>query len=174
MKNWFAGFTTVEAIKAEYRRLAMQYHPDRGGDTATMQEINAQYQVALKNCHGQKSTGTDGEEHTYWYREDLEQALVEKIDELLRSGIIRKGVECWLIGYWLWVEGDTKPIKETLKALGFQWHAKRVCWYWHDGQRRHTHSNASLEALAERYGARNIGKDRKADKDADKERPALM
>ena len=29
-----------ESIKQEYRRLAMQHHPDRGGDTDKLQKIN--------------------------------------------------------------------------------------------------------------------------------------
>lgn len=29
----------------------------------------------------------------------------------------------------IWVEGDTKPIKEDLKAMGFKWAPKRKGWY---------------------------------------------
>jgi hypothetical protein len=35
-------------IKRAYRRLAMQYHPDRGGDTARLQAINAAVALLLK------------------------------------------------------------------------------------------------------------------------------
>ena len=31
---------TLDEVKAQYKKLAKQYHPDLGGDTATMQEIN--------------------------------------------------------------------------------------------------------------------------------------
>lgn len=31
----------IEAIRLQYRRLAMQHHPDRGGDQARLQAINA-------------------------------------------------------------------------------------------------------------------------------------
>jgi DnaJ-class molecular chaperone len=36
---------TPEEIKRAYRRLASQHHPDRGGDTATFQTIQAAYDV---------------------------------------------------------------------------------------------------------------------------------
>ena len=36
----------------------MQYHPDKGGDTLTMQQINTEYQQILKN----KSFSFDNEE----------------------------------------------------------------------------------------------------------------
>jgi len=35
------GGVSVEAIMLAYRRLAADHHPDRGGDTARMAEINA-------------------------------------------------------------------------------------------------------------------------------------
>lgn len=45
--KYFAGTNDLNALKAEYKRLAMQHHPDRGGDTATMQAINAEYDAAF-------------------------------------------------------------------------------------------------------------------------------
>lgn len=39
----FNSITSFQNLKDQYRTLAMANHPDRGGDTATMQEINAEY-----------------------------------------------------------------------------------------------------------------------------------
>ena len=42
--SWFSKVKTLEDLKKEYKKLAMQYHPDRpGGDTAKMQQINGEY-----------------------------------------------------------------------------------------------------------------------------------
>jgi curved DNA-binding protein CbpA len=41
--KYFAEVHTLDELKKEFRRLAMLHHPDVGGDTATMQEINAEY-----------------------------------------------------------------------------------------------------------------------------------
>lgn len=41
--KYFENIATLDDLKKEYRRLAMIHHPDVGGDTATMQEINAEY-----------------------------------------------------------------------------------------------------------------------------------
>ena len=48
--NWFEKGNENE-IKNEYRRLAKLHHPDLGGDTATMQEINLQYESALRGIY---------------------------------------------------------------------------------------------------------------------------
>jgi DnaJ-class molecular chaperone len=37
-----------EVIKAVYRALSQKYHPDRGGDVAKMQEINAAMSELIK------------------------------------------------------------------------------------------------------------------------------
>lgn len=42
--KYFANIKTLDELKAQYRRLAMQYHPDRGGSTEIMQQINAEYE----------------------------------------------------------------------------------------------------------------------------------
>ncbi len=42
MKHFRAGLS-IEGLKQEYRKLAKKHHPDLGGDTTTMQEINAEY-----------------------------------------------------------------------------------------------------------------------------------
>ena len=41
--KFFQTVKTLEELKAEYRRLAMKYHPDRGGDAETMKAINAEH-----------------------------------------------------------------------------------------------------------------------------------
>ena len=47
MKNFFENCRTLDELKSEYRRLARIHHPDVGGDVATMQEINRQYEAAF-------------------------------------------------------------------------------------------------------------------------------
>ncbi len=41
------GPWSVADVKAQYRKLAMQYHPDRGGDVAKMAAVNAAYETAV-------------------------------------------------------------------------------------------------------------------------------
>lgn len=52
--KYFSGISNLDDLKREYKRLALENHPDRGGDTAVMQEINAEYDAAfsrLKVAH---------------------------------------------------------------------------------------------------------------------------
>jgi len=45
--KYFNSIATIEELKAEYRRLALANHPDKGGDTETMKEINAEFDLAF-------------------------------------------------------------------------------------------------------------------------------
>ncbi|MEZ9681929.1 hypothetical protein AB4306_18430 [Vibrio splendidus] len=44
----FAHQPTKREVKDRFKRLSSIYHPDKGGDIETMQEINTQYQRTLK------------------------------------------------------------------------------------------------------------------------------
>jgi len=147
---YFTNCTTPEEIKSLYRKLAFENHPDHGGDTRTMQDINNEYHETLKRANGH--THKDGErEFTYRYEYEREQAIIETISELLKLKM--DDVEIWLIGLWVWIVGDTKPHKEELKALKCRWHSKRRCWYWKPYEDRTYYSKKSLGSLAARYGA---------------------
>jgi len=149
--NYFNKLETVEEIKFTYRKLCMKFHPDRpDGSTEVMQQINQQYQHALKSVHGKSTASADGESHTYYYNADVEAALMEVINQLLKLRMQK--VEVALIGTWIWIIGSTMPYKSYLKQLGCYWHSKRHCWYFHTGKHRTRHSGSGLVELGEKYG----------------------
>ncbi len=54
---------TLEELKAQYRKLAMLHHPDRGGNLEAMQAVNSEYDTLfpkLKDIHQTK----EGETYT--------------------------------------------------------------------------------------------------------------
>lgn len=173
--NWFSKCSTTADVKKLYRELAMKYHPDRpGGNTEVMQKINSAYLEALKGMDGQAeaSRNQDGETYTYTYtyKEDVEQAVIDMITKTVRSGVLDKGVELWLIGSWLWATGDTKPNRQILGDLGYKFNGRKQAWYWHLGKWRRRASNTSLDDIARKYGAEKVAAGgRKQDEDERKQ-----
>ena len=148
----FDALHTVGQVKSEYRRLAKLHHPDLGGDTATMQRVNAAYHTRLDRLNGQVSTGSDGKEHTYYYNQAREQAVMDKIAELLSLRLTDITIE--LIGVWVWVSGDTRPVKESLKSAGMLWHSKRSRWYWRQkAQYRRKYRAVPFSQVRAAYGS---------------------
>ncbi len=152
--KYFTNCDTVTEIKKQYRKLCSIHHPDKGGDTETMKDINLEYKTALKNLDGKVEEGTDGKEHTYRYNEATEQAIIDKINELLALDLT--GVEIALIGTWIWITGNTKPVKTALKNAKCKWHGKRKCWFFNVGAKSKYNSKASLTDLAESYGYKSF------------------
>lgn len=153
--QYFAGCTSVEEIKKHYRELAREHHPDIGGDTATMQAINSQYESALLRQDGTESKGSDGKTHKYYYKADVERAVRDAFIASLKAAKAKNvSVESAIIGTWVWVKGDTKPIKDDLKDAGFRWQGHRKAWSFCTTKRRRKHrpSTASLGGLAAQYG----------------------
>lgn len=153
MKRYFDGLVTVEEIKAHFRRLAIQHHPDKGGDVRIMQAINQQYHEALQRCDGQ-TRDDNGKQYRYRYEQEVEQAVMDKIAALVALGA--DDITIALIGTWVWVTGNTRARKDQLKTLGLKWHKDREAWFfaakpWHGGR-----SRASLAGLAQRYGCREF------------------
>lgn len=163
MINYFLNCMTVFEIKRKFRDLAMENHPDMGGDNETMRVILEQYHAALAGVNGQVSQGNDGKEHTYHYNEVNEQAVADKIQELLKLRM--QGVDIALVGTWVWVSGNTKPHKASLgkNGLGLRWHGKRKMWYFNPHPYRGRYNRrASFGDLADKYGYKKFKEEERA------------
>ena len=158
---YFTKGMTVAEVKIRYKELAMKNHPDLGGSTATMQEINNQYEIALKLLDGEVTNGSDGKEHKYYWNEETEQELMLKIDKLL--SLQMNDVDIFLVGSWIWISGDTKQYKKELKEIGCMWHTKRLSWYFATAKSRRSSSyrrksGSGIHDLAKTYGAEKLNK----------------
>jgi len=153
--KWFKDCTSLNEVKAMYKKLAKQYHPDLGGDTATMQEINKEFAFAsAKAIKGDSKLSEEETENEIRFSEEYRQAI-EKIIHL-------EGVTIELVGYWIWVTGNTYPVKSVLKEAGYLFASKKLAWYFRTGEYKVTKgSKKSLEEIRSKYGS-EILKDNKS------------
>ena len=61
-----ANTATIEEVTRAYKRMALQAHPDKGGDTATFQRLNEAFQRCKNHLEGDE-TGVDGDEELFEY-----------------------------------------------------------------------------------------------------------
>lgn len=147
---YFNNCKTIDEVKAQYKKLAKQYHPDLGGDTATMQAINKEYAFACANIA--KGQGmTDEEANNEMNMSELYRQVIEKIIHL-------KGIVIELVGHWIWVTGDTKPVRMELKSAGLFFAFKKEAWYFRSDEYKKGNGKKTLDEIRRKYGSETINK----------------
>jgi len=72
--KYFNAIKTLDELKTEYRRLAKENHPDHGGDSEVMKEINAEFdllfRVIEKKVFTKTNTETAGDFRRRFYTEN--------------------------------------------------------------------------------------------------------
>ena len=130
MYKYFRGIKNVEDLKATYKKLVFELHPDRGGNSEKFIEMKNEfdklYQV-LKNTHKQEKNSTD-EKKSYYKEENIEdfKEMIEKLQAIIKPNM---EITVEFCGSWVWVYGNTYAIKEELKGIGFMWQKATKKWY---------------------------------------------
>ena len=149
MNNTFKYFKEakdIEEAKKLYKKLAFLHHPDRGGDIEIMKAVNNEYELIVNILAENKE------------EEKAAAAEVEKFKDIINKIIGLDGIIIEVVGSWVWVSGDTKPHKDTIKAAGFFWAAKKQKWYYRPEEEkgRSSRGRKSYQEIKEKYGSTTV------------------
>ena len=154
---YFKNVTTLEELRKEYKRLVKQYHPDNGGDPETIKAINAEYDKMFDLLKDADTTNTNSKNAKRWDKEED-----QKIREAINRIIHLENITIEIVGCWVWVSGNTYPVKSELKEAGYKFSGNRKSWYWHsDEQKRKGASKRSMDELKAFYGCETVEKEKK-------------
>lgn len=148
--KYFTNCSNLDNLKKEYRRLTMIHHPDHGGDTATMAAINNEYAERFQILKNQHNAAADEAHQTT----EAPEEFIAIINELLKY----PGLIVELCGSWLWISGDTRPVKEQLKAAGCRWSSNKKMWYWHHAEdgAHWSRGKKSMNQIRQKYGSQTF------------------
>lgn len=130
-----------------YKKACSKFHPDKNpAGLEMMKMINIAYDV-LKNYDGTSTVSPEAAQ----YGDEVSEAL---------NLIIGLGLFIEICGAWVWVSGNTKGHKEALKASGFKWASKKLCWYFKPSYAKRSRSfgQYSMDSIREKYGSVTINK----------------
>lgn len=156
MRKYFKDCITLQQAKAKYKEMLKVYHPDNGGDVRIMQEINAEF-AKVKRILTDIDLDENQQEQT-----NYENANDSEISEALRN-IIRQtetipGINVELCGKWVWVSGNTYPVKDRLKELGFCFSGKKKMWYFREQtenkRKFRRHKETDMSTIRTKYGTK--------------------
>ena len=164
--QYFTKCKTLDEAKTLYKKLARENHPDLGGDLRAMQEINRQWaQFQAKGATNearerQRTANAEGKKSAadYHNMDDVEKALFDVIN----FAVNLDGVEVELMGLWVWLTGNTKAHKETIKAWNeanserrIKWSPKKTAWYY-AGVPSFNRKDTTLDEIREQYGSQKF------------------
>jgi curved DNA-binding protein CbpA len=147
--TYFQNCSTLQDLKKLYYELVKTHHPDRGGDTATMQAINNEYAFAsAKLAKGEHISA-----------EDINSAVesMQAYSDAINAIINIDGITIEIVGAWIWVTGNTYPHRAAFKAAGFYFASKKIAWYFRtDEYKVRSHAKLTLEQIRVKYGSKTI------------------
>lgn len=136
----------LRTVQSAFYKLAMQHHPDCGGDPEIMKSLNEAWEWMRAN-HGtyQKE---DREHVKYDINEDILNLAVEVSNK-------NPSLDVVIAGAWIWITGDkskfTKDFRSYLKSLNFRYAPKKQAWYF-SGCRSYSRGKYSLDQIYQAYG----------------------
>jgi hypothetical protein len=129
-RTWFAGVTDPDQLKDLYRALALAYHPDRGGSTELMQEINGQYDQARKQLEAPAPSRKYPRPNPPKSNPHTSNGPSEAA---MQSAVLARyfcpGVIIEIQGTEVIARGQSYENRAKLKELGFWWDPDNC--YWH-------------------------------------------
>jgi hypothetical protein len=160
---FFEDIKTLQELKKAFQKLCAKYHPDRGGSTEMMQQINAEYSLVMKkiissndafNYKDTKEKDSRGF-YGFWESREEHEEVEAKIREILEKIAHLEGLEIEIIGVWVWVSGNTRTYKDLLKAEKFIWQKAKEKWVFM-GKKSNGRGTMSMDEMREKYGSEKV------------------
>jgi hypothetical protein len=159
---------TFDEMKLQYRALCLKHHPDVGGDTRTMQDINAEWaDIQAREAWSQakarqESAHASGQKSAADYH-DLDQ-VTEQLRIMIEWALNLDGVQVELMGLWVWLTGNTFPHREEFKQwnaehadLKWKWSSNKTAWYF-AAVPTFNRSKTTLDQIRNNYGTKTFSR----------------
>lgn len=144
--------SSIDDLKQQYFKNAKRYHPDAGGRKEDFQKMQDEYETLLKKV----LSGSELNASEVKTEIELDEALRQAANAVVSL----PGIEIELTGKWIWVSGNTYPVRNELKAAGFQWAPVKQRWYF-KGIESTGRGNFTMDDIRKKYGSQDLKNDMK-------------
>ena len=161
--SFFTECHTPEQLRAEFKRLVLKHHPDRGGSEDTMKQVNADYEAASKRVVYEASAadeaGAWSDKKTAFHVE-----MNEKLRVVLEALMLIPDIEVELSGLWFWIDGCPAPVKrgeerpcvmQRLYDLKCRYSFNKGRWYF-PGTPTSGRGKAKMGEIRAKYGSSRV------------------
>lgn len=128
--KYFKNVESLEELRKQYKTLLKKYHPDCGGSEEITKEIIAEYERLFAELEkGDKYDRTNADEtkaHNTKYNTTVDAELRAAVERIIRF----EGLKIEIVGYWVYVTGNTYSYKDVFPTLKYWYAPGKKCWYW--------------------------------------------
>jgi hypothetical protein len=78
-----------------------------------------------------------------------------ELEKIISQILHYENITIEVIGSWIWLSGDTKPIKDKLKELSFKWASKKKQWYYGEMKGKNLKPK-SMSEIKSKYGCQTL------------------
>ena len=151
--KFFSTCKTIQELKTTFRELVKFHHPDKQtGNLETMKAINNEYELAFEYIKNNPINETEKKSNFYANVNDGFRETLEKI-------IFIPEITIEICGSWLWINGETRPVKGLLKDAGLWYAANKKAWYFKPSDyKAKKHKAFSMNDIRNKYGSETIEK----------------
>lgn len=146
--------TNLETLRKVYYRLALVYHPDKGGSVEMMAFINNLYNELFAKLKNGYESDTSADKRYENYSPDADDLFKEILSILLKLSDIN--VE--ICGCWIWISGETKQHKDVLKENKCMWSRDKSMWYWkpYESKYKKHRDGLSMDEIRDIFGSYDV------------------
>lgn len=145
VKVSFANAETLAELKEVYLEASKKYV-----GTKSIAEINNLYGKYFDEVKTWNKT-KDGKKYEKPCSEEGED-FIEQIAVLKTI----EGINLEMIGTWLWVTGETKAVRDTLKSVGCRYAPNKQAWYIAPADAKRSKKHYSLNELRTMHGSEEV------------------
>jgi len=150
--RYFTNCSSLDEAKQLYKKLVFQLHPDTSG-----RDSQGEFQAMQNEFEAFRPS-------TEKFKGEFENWNAQEYSELIQQLMQIPNITIEICGSWIWLAGDTKPVKELIKAVdtgetmkrGFS--SKKKKWYFSPvGYRKWSKRELSFDEIKDRYGYKAEG-----------------
>jgi len=138
-----------DEIKPAYRKACIKYHPDRNpAGLEMMKAVNVAYSFLVEIKYNGSDRPID---------EEVNSNFGDMLNDAINSIIGLSGVDIEICGAWVWLSGETKAHKESIKTAGFWWAKKKTAWYFRPPDYKSKNKGDwDLDKIRDKYGSVSV------------------
>lgn len=140
-----SDINNLDELRKKFYKLSKIHHPDAGGTTAAFQQLQKEYEILRYRSY---TTNAYTKEQV-----DIEVEIDAVLNAIYEQIMFIPGITIEVVGKWLWVSGNTYPVKNEIKAAGLKFASAKKMWYFAGSEHHGKGKTMDMENIRKKYGS---------------------